>query len=255
VTITALLARRGHSIKRLAISAINVRTGRVGSIQGLTSADLMGRISPLSGIVNSLQFNSLGQAAQIRVIGNLGQFTVNQGISLGKTGLIYVSNSLTGSLSVTRDVNLAGGRIIIGQDLNGSVAIGGDLALTSGGQLAVGRNLGATASGAAVDTVTGNVKVDSGSAVTVGGNLSALTIGGNLEASGNGLISVTGALTTLTLSGGAGASITGNLTLSSRGRIRRRPRLPTRRFPRASSWQAVSSIRASHPRQADHRPS
>jgi hypothetical protein len=73
VTITALLAHRAHSIKRLAISGINVRTGRVGSIQGLTSADLKGRISSLSGVVNSLQYNAHVQAAQITVNGNQGQ--------------------------------------------------------------------------------------------------------------------------------------------------------------------------------------
>ena len=173
VTITALLAQRGHSIKRLAISAINVRTGRVGSIQGLTSADLMGRISPLSGIINSLQFNSLGQAAQISVNGNLGQLTVNQGISLGSHGLIDVSGNLTGALTVPKDLDLAGGRIIIGQDLSGTVAIGGNLALSNNAQVNIGRNLGATASGAATDTVTGNVTVDSGSQFSVGGNLSA----------------------------------------------------------------------------------
>ena len=99
VTITALISHRGSAIRRLAVGSINVRTGHVGSIQGLTSTNLMGRVSPLTGIVNSLQFNSLGPAAQITVLGNLGQLTVNQGISLGKTGKIYVSNDLTGCFS------------------------------------------------------------------------------------------------------------------------------------------------------------
>ena len=86
VTITGLISHRGRPINRLAVASINVRTGHVGSIQGLTSTNLMGRISPLQGIVNSLQFNSLGPAAQITVIGNLGQLTVNQGISSGEDG-------------------------------------------------------------------------------------------------------------------------------------------------------------------------
>jgi len=171
LTITALLAKRAQSIKRLAIASINVRTGRLGSIQGLTTADLMGRISPLQGIVHSFQFHSLGPAAQITVNGNLGQLAVNQGISLGNTGLIDVSANLTGSLTVPRDLNLAGGRIFIGQDLSASVAIGGNLAISNNGQFTVGRNMGATATGAATDTVTGNLTVDSGSQLSVGGNL------------------------------------------------------------------------------------
>ena len=171
VTITGLISHRGRPINRLAVASINVRTGHVGSIQGLTSTNLMGRISPLQGIVNSLQFNSLGPAAQITVIGNLGQLTVNQGITLGKTGQIYVSNNLTGSLSVTRDVDLNGGKFVVGQDLNGSVALGGSLALANDGQFTVGRNLGATASMASADTITGNLTVDSDSALSIGGNL------------------------------------------------------------------------------------
>ena len=118
-----------------------------------------------------------------------------------------------------RDLNLAGGRIIIGQDLSGSVAIGGSLALCNNAQVIVGRNLGAAATGAVGDTVVGNVTVDSGSQISIRGNLSALTIGGNLEASGNGQIDVRSNLTTLTVNGGGGGSVTGNVTLSSGGEL------------------------------------
>jgi hypothetical protein len=219
VSITALISNRGQAIKRLAIGSINVRSGHVGSIQGLTSANLTGRVSPLQGIVNSLQFNSVGPAAQITVIGNLGQLTVNQGISLGKTGRIYVSNDLAGSLSVTRDVDLNGGHIIVGRDLSGSVALGGNVALTDDGQFIVGRNLGATASTASAGTITGNLTVDSGSAFSIGGNVSALIVNGNIEASGNGVISVGGNVTTLMANGGGGSSVTGNVNLSSGGEL------------------------------------
>ena len=116
------------------------------------------------------------------------------------------------------DVSLNGGSFNVGRDLSGTVAIAGDLALTSNGQFTVGRNLGAAAS-MATDTVTGNVSVDSGSELSVGGNLSALVVAGNVEASGNGVISVSGVLTTLTVSGGGGSSATGNVTLGSGGQI------------------------------------
>ncbi len=219
VTVSSLGARPGEANSPLNIRKIRVQTGRLGSFQGLTTTNLMGRVSPLRGIVNSLQFDSLGPAAQITVIGNLGQLTVNQGIDLGKTGQIYVSNDLTGSLSVTRDVDLDGGQIVVGQDLNGSVALGGNLALADDGRFVVGRNLGATASMATADTINGNLSVDSGSDFSIGGNLLALTVNGNIEASGNGVISVNGVLTTLTVNGGGGGSVTGNVTLSSGGEL------------------------------------
>ena len=109
-----------------------MQTGRLGSFQGLTTADLEGPVSTLNGPVATLQFDSLGPAAQISVIGNLGQLSVNRGISLGTRGRIDVSNDLTGSFSVARDVAVAGGRIDFGRDLSGTVAIGGNLALADG---------------------------------------------------------------------------------------------------------------------------
>ena len=201
VTITSLGARPGEGNRPLKIGKIRIQTGRLGSFQGLTTADLLGGMSTLQGIVNSLQFDSLGPAARITVIGNLGQLTVNEGISLGRTGQIYVSNDLTGSLSVTRDVSLDGGILSVGRDLSGTVTIGGNLALADGGRLTVGRNLGATASGA-TDTLTGNLTVGSGSGLAIGGNLSSLTVTGVIQGKGSDDIVVGDDLGQLTVLGG-----------------------------------------------------
>jgi hypothetical protein len=227
VTISALFTHPRSSIKRLNIAHINVRTGHVGSIQGLTTADLMGRISPLRGPVSSLQFDSIGPAAQIDVTGNLGQLTVNQGVNLGPGGHVNVTNDATGSVSISGDLTLDGGQIHIGRDLTGSVAIGGSLTVTNNGQFSVGRNLGGSVAGTSSTSgtggisVAGNLSVDSNGELSVGGNSSALAVGGNLEASGGGGIVVAGNLGSITLSGGGsgGASATGNVILNSGGQI------------------------------------
>ena len=215
VTVTAFGSGPEGANRPLQVSKIIVRSGRLGSFQGLTTVDLEGRMSPLTGPISSLQLDSIGPAAKIDVIGNLGQLAVNRTITLGSTGLINVTNDLTGSVSVMQgDVNLDGGVFSVGRDLSGTVTIAGNLDLTNGGQFTVGRNLGATASGA-TDTVTGNLSVDSGSTLSVGGNLSTLAVTGNVEASGGGAISVAGNLGTLMVSGGGGSSATGNVTVST----------------------------------------
>ena len=223
VTISSLGAGLAGANRPLQIGKIVVRSGRLGSFQGLTTADLDGPMTPLTGPVTSLQFDAIGPGAQISISGNLGQLSVNRGIDLATAGHINVSNDLTGSLSITRDLTLAGGQINIGQDLTGTVSIGGNLSESNGSQFSVGRNLGSaastTGSSAGSVAVAGNLAIDSDSKLSVGGNLIALTVGGNFEASGNGEISVTGNLGSLTVSGGGGASATGNVTLSSGGEL------------------------------------
>ncbi len=238
VTISSLGARPGELNSPLQIGKILVQTGRLGSFNGTTTADLEGPLSPLTGPVTSLQFDALGPGAQINVNGNLGQLTINRGIDLGQTGRINVSNDLTGSFSVARDVTLAGGQIDIGRDMDGPVAIGGSLTIDDGGQFSVIRNLGAStastttsastasssgaaapASGSGGATVGGNLSLDSSGKLIVGGNVSSLTVGGNLEASSGGGIVVAGNLSTLTINGGGGASVTGDLTLNPGGEL------------------------------------
>ena len=137
----------------LSVKSIAVRSGRLGSIQGLTSTDLEGPLSTLQGPVTSLQFDSLGPNARINIVsgnpaqpstnGNLGQLTINRGIDLGAAGCIDIANDLTGSLSVSTNLTLSGGQINIGRDLAGAVSVGGNLTIADGGHLDVTRNIGA----------------------------------------------------------------------------------------------------------------
>ena len=201
VAIAALAAQPGTANSPLQVGRIKVATGRLGSFQALTTVDLQGRVTPLTGPVSSLQFDAIGPAAQININGDLGQLSVNRNVTLGKTGQIEVSNDLTGSFSVTGDVVLDGGRFGIGRDLSGTFSIGGSLMASDGGQFLVGRNLGSTASMAAPVSIGGNLTASSGGALAVGGNVSELSVSGNIETSTDGQIAVGGALGDLTVSG------------------------------------------------------
>ncbi len=255
LTISAIASRTHSATTPLSVKRIEVRSGRLGSIQGLTSTDLEGPISTLQGPVTSLQLDAIGPKAQISIIsgnsaqpsvnGNLGQLTVNRGIDLGPTGFIDVANDLTGSLSVSTNLTLNGGQISIGRDLSGTVTIGGNLTINDGSKFSVARNLGSAAASSASATpasttagattspttataaapsagggvtVTGSVALDDGS-LTAGGNAGSFTVGGNLEASSGGGISVAGNLTSLTVNAGSSVSNTGNLNLNPNGLI------------------------------------
>ena len=214
VTVTAFGSQPQAANRPLQISKIAVRSGRLGSFQGLTTVDLQGRMSPLTGPISSLQFDSIGASAKIDVNGNLGQLTVNRTVTLGSSGHINVTNDLTGSLSVMQGgVTLNGGNIWIGRDLSGSVTIGGGLNLNNGGQFFVGRNLGAATSTTATSgfTVTGNLSVDSSAEFSVGANSSALIVGGNVTLASGGQLKVGGILSSL--------SVGGNLQTSAGGEV------------------------------------
>jgi hypothetical protein len=258
LTVSAFNSRTNSATTPLNVMAIKVRSGRLGSIAGLTSTDLEGRISTLQGPVTSIQLDSIGPKGQINIVsgnssqpsvnGNLGQLTVNRGITLGPSGFIDVGNDLTGPLSVATDLTLNGGQIDIGRDLSGAVSIGGNLTINDGGQLDVTRNLGTAAassanaattsptstaassttssstasttsspSGAGI-SITGNLTLDNGS-LAVGGNAGSLTAGGNFEASDGGGITVAGNMSSFTVNGGSATSGTGNLTLNPGGSI------------------------------------
>ena len=259
LTVSAFNSRTNSATTPLNVMSIKVRSGRLGSIAGLTSTDLEGPISSLQGPVSSIQVDSIGPKGQINIVsgnssqpsvnGNLGQLTVNRGITLGPTGFIDVGNDLTGPLSVSTNLTLNGGHIDIGRDLSGAVSIGGNLTINDGGQLDITRNLGSaaassasaatpsptstaaasTTSAAAASTtgsssggggvsIIGNVALDGGT-LSVGGNATSFTVGGSFEASDAGGMQVAGNMNTLTVSSGSPTSGTGNLTLNPGGSI------------------------------------
>jgi hypothetical protein len=183
----------------LAIAGMKVHSGRVGSILGLTTADLLGRLSPLQGPVAALQFDAIGPAARIDIAGNLGQLLVNQNVNLGPGGHVDVSNDLTGPLSVTGNVTLNGGQIVIGRDLLGPVTVGGDLQVLNSGLFLVGRDLGA-ASGVGAG-ITGNLILSSDGKFSVGRQLYSLAVGGRIDTSMGGDVQAGGDLKNLTVNG------------------------------------------------------
>jgi len=219
LAITAFNAHSHSSTTPLSINNIVVRSGRLGSIQGLTSADLNGPISPLQGPVNSLQFDAIGPKAQISIVsgnpalpsvnGNLGQLTVNRGIDLGPNGYIDIANDLTGTVSVATNLTLDGGQVNIGRDLSGTVNIGGNLTIDDGGQFHVARNLGGTGSPASSTSSAGTTGGSSG-----GSSGSSTT--GTSGASSSGASSASGGSAAGT-SGASGGSSAGTSSSSAAG--------------------------------------
>jgi hypothetical protein len=141
VTISTLGTHPQRTNSPVQIGRLRVHTGRLGSFQALTTADLVGPMSPLMGPVSSLQFDAFGPAAQVEVNGNLGQLTVNQSVTLGPAGYIDVAGNLT-SLSVGNDLQTSrDGSIRVGADL-GTLSVGGAVSGDGSNDIVVGDDLG-----------------------------------------------------------------------------------------------------------------
>jgi len=199
-----------HSASRpLRIRKLIIVSGQLGSLEA-TPAELTGKMSTVGGPMTTLDLGALGPAAQIDVQGGVENFdvtTVNLGpkgnVSLGNANLMQVSGSagVSGSFTVG-SMTLDGGQFMIGGDADAPLSIQGDFTATHDGTFSVFRNV---VSGL---TIGGNVELDTGGQISVGGNVSGLTINGNLIVnpvspgvpSGAG-ISVTGALSNFVVSG------------------------------------------------------
>jgi hypothetical protein len=208
VLISVIGTRSKSGISPLVFQRINVRSGRVGTIDGLKTADLAGRMSPLKGEVSAIRFDAIGSLAQIDIEGDLAQLTVNRDVSLGPAGSIKISNDVTGTCSITGNVILSGGQIGIGRDLSGALTVGGDVRATGGAQIRVGRDLGTIASSGSASgssgagiTINGNLTLATGSELEVGRNATSVSIGGNVDTSAGGQIQVDGNLANLTVNG------------------------------------------------------
>lgn len=210
VTVTPVFAHSKTGVKPLQLRQLNVHSGRLGSFQALTTADLLGPMTPLAGPVNSLQFDALGPAAQVDVNGNLAQLTVNRDVNLKPGGHLDVAQDVTGSFNVTGNVTVDGGQIQIGRDMSGPLNVGGDLALLHGGRFVVGRDL-APAAGAGA-RVTGNLVLTNGT-LAVGREFGSLAAGGNLDTSGGGAVQVGGDLKNLTVNGFIQGKGAGDITI------------------------------------------
>ena len=68
LTVSAFNSRTNSATTPLKVMGINVRSGRLGSIAGLTSTDLEVAISTLQGPVTSIQLDSIGPKARINIV-------------------------------------------------------------------------------------------------------------------------------------------------------------------------------------------
>ena len=223
VSVTLLRPRPHFPQAFLQLGQVVVKSGELGSIQALNTANLIGPISPITGSVNSLQFNELGPNARVNIGGSLGGAIFNS-VDLGPSGSLTVAGDLTGPLNVNGPLLLDGGQITvgndatapisvnsltiqhngllsIGRDLTGGLSVNGDLTLNSGGNLKVGREFDNP-------TVTGNVIVlPTGGAISAGGDLMNLTVGGFFQGKGTSQPDLTVGLNLVNpmiLGGGAG---------------------------------------------------
>jgi hypothetical protein len=192
-----LVRSRGHFTNGvLGIGRLVVRSGQLGAIQALNTADLLGPVSPLNNAVQTIQLDAIGPNANLDVQGSLGSLQVARGILLGPNGSIHVAGNLAGPLQVGGPVILNGGSITVGNDVTGPVNIAGDLNVNSNGVFSVGRDL---ANGIVVG---GNLILDSGGNLTVGRTLGSLTVNGDVTVKPTGgAISVGGDMNGLTVNG------------------------------------------------------
>src|SRR5206468_279160 len=148
-----------------------------------TTADLVGRVTPLFGPVTSLQLDAIGPAAQLDVAGNLGPVTVNRDVTLGPGGHITVANDLSGPFLVNGALTVDGGQFAVSRDVTGAFAVSRNLSVLDGGRLTVGRNLGLAVAGAGL-FVGGDLILKTGGSLAVAGNLNALSVTGGVRGEG-----------------------------------------------------------------------
>jgi hypothetical protein len=133
----------------------------------------------LSGGINDSGDLDLTTNGAINIAQDLGGLTVGQNVNLDSGGRIVVGNDLNGPLTVGESLNLSNNaQIAVGRDLTGGVNVTGNINLNSGGKFAVARDLSSL-------TVNGNLVVGpTGSLLAVGGNLNGLTVNGFFQGQG-----------------------------------------------------------------------
>lgn len=195
VTVTLTRANPRFTNSHLPIGRLVVRSGQLGSFLAADAADLNGSLTPLRGQVDSLQFNALGPAARIDVLGSLGSLVVSQGVNLGPAGRVHVSGNVTGPVTVGDDLVIDGSQFIFDRDVAGPISVGGNLLASNNGVLVVGRDLIGPLQ------VGGDVSLASGGTILVGRDLTALRVNGNLSTAAGGAIRVGGDLDVLSVNG------------------------------------------------------
>ncbi len=234
---------KGHSA--LPIGAINVASGQLGGVSAGGTANLMGAISPISG-VQSLSFNTLGPNAQINVNGGINSFQVGSA-NLGPNGGVHIAGSVSGNFTVGA-LTLNGGKVLIDGDVTG-LNLGG-ITLQNSGQFLIGHDINGSASlgtvninggrllvthDVATTLNTGNLTVQNTGQFIVGDDLNSLQVNGSEQIQTSGLFQVGTDLGTMGIVQGMtvatsgkwivgrdvldGITMNSNLTLDSGGSI------------------------------------
>jgi hypothetical protein len=225
LTITQTQPRYHAASQLLAIGNLRIRSGQLGGLSAMP-VELEGRMTPLTGSVDTFEIGTIGPRAQVNIDGSVGVMSVSD-IDLGPTGHVAIagdintiaqgglptsSTSLIPLVSPTSTVNgntiaqsepmtignitIDGGQFSIGRDSLESIAINGNVAISRDGSFSIGRDQDGSF------TVNGSVLLSSGGQLVIGRNLGSLAITGNLvvQPSGSG-IAVDGALDSLTIDG------------------------------------------------------
>jgi hypothetical protein len=198
LSVTQVRPRWHFPSRLLSIHKLTVTSRQLGSLDA-SPVELTGMMTTLTNTMQSFTIGQLGPAAQVEVIGSVGEMTVSN-IDLGPKGLVSISgglntSDLTGSMTIG-SLNLDGGRIVIGQDSVAPISVQDTMTISHDGLFSVGRDLDGSL------TVNGNLVLDSGGELMVGRNLDDLTVNGNVivNPSGSGIV-VNGVLGGLVVEG------------------------------------------------------
>jgi hypothetical protein len=182
----------------LVLNKVVIVSGELGSFNA-TSSELNGSMTQINNTVNSLEFDTIGPNAQIKVNGDVGTLSANQ-VNLGPLGQIVVSgelnaNDLTGSMTIG-NLNIDSGRIVIGGDSIAPISVTGNMTISQNGLFSVGRDMDGSL------TVEGDLELSTGGQLFVGRNMSNLTVDGNLivNPTNSGVV-VNGALGSVNVNG------------------------------------------------------
>ena len=224
ITLKSAQPAFGSANTVLQIGKINVHSGQLGGINAAGAANLLGNVTTLKGSVQTIAFNDLGPNAQINVVGSVGTFQVGSA-DLSANGLVNITGDVTGQFSAG-GLDLNGGRVIIGDNVDGGLSLGG-LDITQGGQLIVGNNLDGASTLGPVDInggrflvghnvngtlTTGDLIVQNAGHFIVNNDAAGLVqVEGVARINSNGLVQVGGTL--------AGLNVFQGLTLDSSGKL------------------------------------
>ena len=200
ITLKSAAPAFGSANTALQIGRINVLSGLLGSINA-GAADLVGNVTTLNGGVQTIAFNNLGPNAQINVVGSVGTFQAGSA-ALSANGLVNITGDVTGQFNVS-SLSLNGGRVIVGDNVDGGLNLGG-LDINQGGQFIIGNNLDGT-------TTLGPVDINGGRFL-VGHDVSGTLTTDDLVVANTGQLIVTHDVT-------GGLQVNGSATINSNGLV------------------------------------